>query len=250
MKMRFGCACALGLIGVSNAAAGTFLWESNYGSELFDLRGRDDAAQQVAIGFDFSFAGLVTRNLWVGTNGGIGVGGLGEANDYPSGNEFLFTDSPMISPFWSDLSLTGQGRVYFNDFGDRAVITWVGVGSYAEPFTSNTFQVQIDNTGEIVFGYAGLERNIASNFDTDIHVGLTTGGLSSWPNEVDYTADTPVHTGATVLELFGYDDDDLDIDFTNIIFEPDGAGGYFVSVPAPGGAGVLLLGLGAARRRR
>ncbi len=250
MLNKFCGIASIAAVGVGGQAlAAPAIWETNYGSELTDLTGSDDVAEMVTISFDFEYAGVVYNDMYVGTNGGVGLGGVGEADDYPSGDEFLFTSSPILAPFWSDLDLSRHGNVYFNDFGDRAVFTWDGVGTYEDDRSSNTFQLQIYSNGKIVFGYNGIEHNTSSYFDTDIHIGMTEGGLVNWPAEVDYTA-APFAAGPTVLELFGYDDDDLDLDYTNIIFRPDGNGGYTISVPAPGTAGLFVLGAVAMRRRR
>jgi hypothetical protein len=243
--------CAsLALAGTTGgASAAPAIWESDYGSELTSLTLQDDVAEMVTLSFGFEYDGVVYTDLYVGTNGGIGLGGLGEADDYPSGDEFADTSSPMLSPFWSDLDLDQIGNIYFNDFGDRAVVTWMGVGTYENKFASETFQVQVFNNGRIVFGYNGISENTTDNFDCDIHVGLTQGGVAELPVPVDFS-DLPFASGPTVLDLFLYGEDPFDLDQTNIVFTPDGQGGYLIAVPTPGATGLLGLGLFASLRRR
>ncbi|GAB4385633.1 MAG: hypothetical protein Kow0022_12270 [Phycisphaerales bacterium] len=226
------------------------IWESNYGSSLF-LSGSDDDAEMVSLSFAFSYGGVTTNNLYVGTNGGIGVGGIGEADDYPSGDEFLFTSDPMLAVFWSDLDLSDIGEVYFNDFGNRAVITWDGVGSYQNANIPFTFQAQVFDNGTIIFGYNGIPEINDSNLDTNVHVGLTPGNLTDWPSTVDYSS-APFHVaGQTILELWEYDAGvAFDLDMMNVIFRPDGLGGYTVTVPVPATTALLgIIGLAGRRRR-
>jgi hypothetical protein len=234
---------------VSGAAlADPAIWESDFGFALSDLTGEDDEIEMVTLSFDFAYAGMDYTEIHVGTNGSVGLGSEGDADTYPSGNQFINTNAPVIAPFWSDLD---DGTIYFNDFGDRAVFTWDRIGSYEDDSTSNTFQIQLFDTGRIVFGYNGIEDNNSDNFDTDIHIGLTEGNLDVFPDEVDYSAGFSTFENS-ILELFGYDDEDFDLDQSNIIFTPNvGAPGYNVTVPAPGAMGVLALGgLVATRRRR
>jgi hypothetical protein len=243
----------LGAMMISSGAAFAAppIWETDFGSDLSDVTGEDDSAEMVTLSFDFSYAGNVYTDIYMGSNGSVGLGGVGEADDYPSGSEFIATIDPMIAPLWSDMDLSSEGTAYFNDFGDRAVFTWDSIGTYEDDSSSNTFQLQIFADGKIIFGYNGIEDNTSDYFDEDIHIGLSEGNLAEFPTEVDYSADGPFASGATVLEVFGYDDDDFDLDQTNIIFTPDGTGGYTVAVPTPGALSLFVLGgLIASRRQR
>lgn len=252
MNMKTALFGAVGLAFCVNAAAiaDPTIWESDFGIELSDLTGVDDGAAEVELSFQFAFAGMDYEDLYIGTNGAVALGSLGFADDYPSGDEFQETDAPMISTFWSDMNLEEHGTIHFHDFGDRAVITWLEIGTYENEDTENTFQLQLFADGKIIFGYNGIVDNTSSNFDEDIHIGLTEGNFPSI-DEVNFSDEGQFSTGSSVLELFGYDDSDFDLDQTNIIFTPDGAGGYTVGVPAPGAMGMLVLGgLVGVRRRR
>ena len=243
---------AIGALMISSGAAlaQPAIWESDFGSDLSDVTGEDDSSERVTLSFDFSYGGNVYNDIYMGSNGSVGLGSQGEADTYPSGDEFIDTTAAMIAPFWSDMDLDTEGTAYFNDFGDRAVFTWDSIGTYEDEESSNTFQLQIFADGKIIFGYNGIENNTDSFFDTDIHIGLTEGNLDSFPDEVDYSAGA-FSTGASVLEIFGYNDGDFDLDGTNIIFTPDGTGGYSVTVPTPGAMSLLAVGgLVATRPRR
>jgi hypothetical protein len=214
------------LIVVSVAVAQPPRWEADLGSELTDLTGRDDTAQEVPLSFSFPYDEGSYQTLYVGTNGGIGLGALGEADDYPSGNEFQETYCPMVAPFWSDMDLSSIGRVMFSDFTDRAVITWDAVGTYQAKTLPFTFQAQLLNSGEIVFGYNDIPGVGGAMIDTDVHVGLTVGNLPTFPPEIDYSS-APFPSGPTVLEVFEVGNW-FDFDQSNIVFTPE-PGGYAVT---------------------
>lgn len=245
----FGVAGVMGFT-VAGVQAEPLFWESDFGDELSDLTEEDDAVEEVGLSFLFPYAGSSYSTLYVGTNGGVALGGLGEAGDYPSGDEFIETSDPMLAPFWSDMSLSSMGTVWFNDFGDRAVFTWDEIGTYQNEDAPFTFQLQILENGWIIFGYNGISEITSDNIDVDVHVGLTEGNLDEFPAEVDYSFDVPFFAEDSVLELFEYDVETFDLDHQNVVFVPQEGGGYLVDVPEPSTLVILAFGGFLAVRRR
>lgn len=218
------------------------LWESDLGGELSVLAGDDDEAESVTAAFAFPYAGGSYSTFFVGDNGVVALGGLGEAEDFPAGDEFIESDAPVIAPFWSDLSLVSRGAAYANDLGDRIVFTWTEVGSNRDEEASFSFQLQLHANGQIVFGYDGIAGLGADEIDETVHVGLAPGGLASFPTEVDYSQDTPFATaGDTLLERFAVGSA-FDLDGENLVFTPQAGGGYRVAIPEPS---AIALGLAA-----
>lgn len=207
------------------------IWEEDYGAELATLTGGDDETEQVAISFPFAYGGNTYTSLYVGTNGALAFGGLGEADDYPSSDEFAATSNAMAAVFWSDMNLNSQGRILFKDFGDRAVITWDGIGSYASELSEFTFQAQLWDDGTIVFGYWGIAGT--AYVDVDSHVGLTEGNLGVTPPSRDYSMEMPFLSGDTVVEVFPIGGE-FDLESSNLVFLPQSGGGYLVTSAVPG----------------
>jgi len=223
------------------------IWEVQYGPALDGFDDTDDGAEKVTLAFPFPYGGKTYTDVYVGTNGAVALGGLGEANDYPSGNEFLATTAPMLAPFWSDMSLEGRGSIHLRDLADRAVITWNAIGSYENPTVPFTFQMQLHADGKIVFAYNGIPPITSENISPGVHAGLTPGSLGTMPPgaEVDYTSEAPFASGITVLEVFPVDGI-FDLDSQTIVFDPIGASGYEVSVLPPkpvGPEGVTIIGI-------
>jgi hypothetical protein len=243
-KLFCAVTATLVLIGpLSLLRAEPLIWEADLGTELIPLTGEDDEAVYTLMSFSFPFGGSSYSSLYVGTNGAVGLGGLGEAGSYPSGDEFSDTTAAMIAPFWSDMSLASIGKVYGKLFaGDKAVFTWDGIGTYENDTLPYTFQLQMYNDGKIIFGYNGIPSLDSLDIDTDVHVGLTQGGGVTVPPEVDYSADAPFFSGDTVIELFEVDSV-FDLDQKNVIFTPQAGGGYLVTVPEP--CAIALLGMAA-----
>ena len=102
------------------------IWEPNFGSELTDLTGEDDETTEVSLGFLFPYAGTDYANVFVGTNGALQLGSLGTDDDidydmWENLEQFIDDADPIISPFNTDLDLSTTGKIFVNDFGDRAV---------------------------------------------------------------------------------------------------------------------------------
>jgi hypothetical protein len=125
------------------------------------------------------------------------------------------TATPMIAPFWSDLDATLTGDVYFNDFGDRAVFTWVEVGSFYNPLAPFTFQAQLLTDGGVIFGYDGIS-DISAALNKDVVVGISQGnglpgvGMDDIDNDMELTR--------TVYTVFEHGVDAFGLDGENLVF--------------------------------
>lgn len=280
LSRLFIVSCTL-FLGVNSAIAAPSIWESNYGNVLTDLTDTDDGNTEVDLSFLFNFAGTDYSNVFVGTNGGLQLGSLGDDDeiDYDTWDdldEFYADGAPTLFPFNTDLSLNATGTIHFNDFGDRAVFTWNEVGTFAEQEHLSTFQTQLLSNGTIIFGYNGIldgaDEDLIDSLDEGIVVGISESDDND-PGPSNLSGGPFISTATTIYEAWCYDEEDscdngegatndaFDLDMTNVIFTPLAEGGFTVSsivskspeaVPEPtsllGLAAVSLLGFLGRRK--
>jgi hypothetical protein len=242
------------------------IWESATGSTLTGALGAaldNSVNATVSLTFGsmaFPFNGSIytdTSILNISSNGFISLGGSngsGCENDDPTrcGGEptaFVSSTFPWIAPFWTDLSpgLEG-GDVFINRFNDdfdpeddRIVITFAtGFTDCAANECSVLTQVQLLEDGTIIFGYNGVVQTDSQG--SDILVGVTPGSTSTPdPGNTDLSKEAPFNsvTEPTVYEVFlAASAPPFDLDGGNVVFEPNGVGGYQVTTPGIGGKSI------------
>lgn len=233
------------------------IWEPSFGAELVTLTNQDDDTTSVALSFNFPYEGTNYTTIHVGTNGCIQLGSLGTDGDIDYDHwiyfeEFINDAAPELCPLNTDLDLSTTGTIHFNDLGDHAVITWNEVGTNAEETHLSSFQVQLWNTGRIVFGYNGIldgaGEDLLGSLDEGIVVGITISDNVD-PGPVDLS-NGPFSTGPTAYQRWCYDTADscgvggsdtglpgpvnsaFDLDQLNVIFDPLPRTGFAVSSTA------------------
>lgn len=292
-RNRFGFAllAVLLLAALSGAApvlAQPPIWESNFGPAIASLTGEDDATASVNLSFAFPYDNTGYTTVYVGTNGCIQLGSLGTDDDIDYDHweffeEFYDDAAPEICPINTDWDLTSNGTVHFNDFGNRAVFTWNEIGTDANEDALASFQVQIESSGRIVFGYNGILDDDGEDLIDDMGEGFVVGITSSDgvdPGPTDLTGG-PFIAGGTTYERWCYDLADscseggggtpslkgsvkvprtpgrvpsgntlpgpintaFDLDQTNVIFVAPGGGPSIVEIPALDGVGLAGLAL-------
>jgi hypothetical protein len=243
-------------------------WESAIGSTLRGAALDNSINSTVNLTFGsmrFPFAiGTSKETTYTGTNilnissnGFISLGGSngsGCENDDPTrcGGEptaFVSSTFPWIAPFWTDLSPGRQGGdVFINRFNDdfdpeddRIVVTFVtGFSDCAANECSVLTQVQLLEDGTIIFGYNGVVQTDSQG--SDILVGVTPGStITPDPGNTDLSKEAPFNsvTETTVYEVFlSASAPPFDLDGGNVVFEPNGVGGYQVTTPGIGGKSI------------
>ena len=219
-------------------------WEANFGTPLGTLTGQDEAEQNVGLSFAFPLANASYSSVWVSTNGHVNLGMTANNPCCASVPDFVNSTSPIVAPFYTDLDLLDQGTIYFNDLGNRAVVTWDRVGSYASPSSPFTFQLRLDAAGTIAFSYFGIS-NTALALDGDLIAGVSPGNGASDPGSSNFLFG-PVYAGnTTVYQNFSLGGAPFDLDNSTVTFRPAGSG-FDVSVsqvPEPRTTILLIMGL-------
>jgi hypothetical protein len=238
----------IGLIFVFSAYsfAAPPIWETDIGPALDILTGEDDSEVDVALSFNFPFNGVNYTTVYVGTNGALQLMDLGDSGDIDYDywsylEEFLSDSYPIIAPFNTDLDLTLEGTIHFNDFGDRAVFTWNEVGTNSNEEALSTFQVQLYDDGTIIFGYNGIlddpSEDLLGDLNEGIVVGVTPSNIAQCvdPGTFDLNGGA-FSDGTTIHQRWCYDEVDtcecestprsgplntaFDLDQQNIVFTP------------------------------
>lgn len=244
LYLSIGIICAIGAAHGSARAQCTLppVWETTFGA---GLGLGDDSTSNSTFGswsFSFPLAGTTYSSssvLSVSSNGFLSIGG-DNGSDCCAGDPAAFVADPFarISVFWADLdpSTVGDAHIQaFDDHGldgvmDRLVVTWDTI--FIDNATQLLAQAQLFKDGTIVLGYGNLDL---MGFDDSTLIGVTPAGGVVDPGSVDFTTAVPFDSGpvATVYELwtgmFGGPSTPVDIACSNVVFQPNGMGGYAVS---------------------
>jgi hypothetical protein len=261
LSSRAGCLIAvtlsLAMIGPTSSATPP-IWENELGAPIAGITDTDDAATKVPMGtFSFPFYGVTHASpdtLGVSSNGLIEFNTENESN-VPSGGAAR-TGEPKIAALWADLNPSNlppdQGTVWMNTFNDdadpaidRVVFTWDSAffGCENRPTCRARAQVQLFESGKIVFGYDGVLTNQALDEFGGIPLMpvIAKGGFVAPPEArfvpeppgVDFSQMVPFDGGELIFEEFTGRPIHFDLDQNNLIFEPNGPGGYHVTSSMP-----------------
>jgi hypothetical protein len=244
---------ALGIAVIQSPAvlAQPAIWESRTGATLPDqaLDNVDNGTVSLTFGsMTFPFAGKTyTGNdtLIISSNGFISLGGNNGDGCCDGDPAALVGDAfPRIAPFWTDLDpdgVGGGGDIFlktFNDDGDlaidRIVITFAtGFSDCANDDCSALVQVQLLEDGTIIFGYNGIVQTVSQT--ADVLIGLSPGNGVADPGNTDFSATVPFDSGIepTIYQLFSGAPPNVGLDDTNLVFTPNGNGGFNVSDTLP-----------------
>jgi len=246
----------LGCLYTGASYAAPAIWEAQIGSTVTDtvpllptsfLDDTDDADTGIEITFDdmsFQFVdGTVDGFTYTGndaisisSNGLISLGGSNGSD--PAGDIDVVRNypNPSIAPLFTDLDPgNGGGDIYINRFDDdndritdRIVITYVtGMHDCTNEECYVLAQVQLLSDGTIIFGYNGVVQT--ANQTSPVFVGVSPGNGAADPGASDLGTDFDTGMEPTVYEDFTGAPPDFDLDDSNVVFVPNGTGGYTVS---------------------
>lgn len=231
---------------VAGAGATPPIWEPTFGPTVAAITNADDAATTIPLGtFSFPFYGVThtgAETFGVSSNGLVQLG-PGNTDNTPSGKGAR-EGSPKIAALWADLnpSVVGvdQGSVFantFNDDGDpevdRVVFTWdtAFFGCENKPGCRARAQIQLFESGRIVFGYDGvLTSQAVDDYGDGLMPVIAKGGFVAPPGFVpeppgiDFSEMVPFIGGDLIFERFLSQPTRFDLDQNNLVFLPVGAG--------------------------
>jgi len=247
---------ALGIAATQSTAvyAQPPVWESQTGATLPGQaldNVNDDTVNLTFDSMSFPFAGKTytgTDILNISSNGFISLGGdngPGCVNLDCSGKsqQLLDFSNPSIALLWTDLNpngVAGGGDIFISTFNDdddpaidRIVITFAtGFADCANNACSALVQVQLLEDGTIIFGYNGIRQT--TDQTADILIGLSPGNGAADPGNTVFSTTVPFDSGMepTIYQLFS-PPQDFNLDDTNLVFTPNGMGGFNVDDTLP-----------------
>ena len=148
----------------------SYVWDdiSATGTRLSTISGCDDCSQGVALSFDFPLYGVDFSTIYVSSNGYVT---LGSGSSQYSNYALPSTSMPpnLVAGFFDDLYPGSGGNVYFQDFGDRAIVQFQDVVPYSGGGTF-TYQMVLRPSGTITYYYSSMSGSV-----TSATVGLQNG---------------------------------------------------------------------------
>jgi hypothetical protein len=240
------------------------IWESQLGGRFHNWG--SDAPVVFTVDsfgdFSFPFGGTTYEGsslLCMSPHGFVTFGGT-SGSDCCDGDPTILTGGLFgrIAAFWSALdpeAPNGPGT-YVNVFTsdpnglhvDKLVFTWDT--TLLDNHLPVLAQLQLHRDGSFSLGW---ECYYGAGLTHDILVGTSPGGGVPDPGSTDLSAAIPFSSGgeATIYEVFrenGASPPAFDLAGKNLVFEPDGQGGYHVDVVSSA-AGTVNSGAGAAAIR-
>jgi len=125
----------------------------------------DDNFETISLTTPVSLYGVQYSTIYVGSNGYITFL-EGDTDRSDSFSDHF--EQPRISGVFDDLDVGDGGTVYFEEFADKAVVTFDRVSEWNQTDNENTFQVEMFFDGEIRVTYGSIDS-------TDFITGLSAG---------------------------------------------------------------------------
>ncbi|MGM0509521.1 MAG: Ig-like domain-containing protein [Thermoplasmatota archaeon] len=119
----------------------------------------------VELGFEYRFYGVDYDSIYINSNGWLSFTDIG---GYQKDYEKDPTYDNLLAPYSTGLDIS-TGDIYYNMTNDQFIVTWDGV---TDGTNQQTFQVILNETGEIWFNYQSIT-------DPDAFVGIENHNSSA-----------------------------------------------------------------------
>lgn len=160
------------------------LFECDIGEEIIFNQPDDDSSEIEFPTVFFPLQGFGSRNsAFVNTNGNVT---LDEGDpDFSESVPLFLEGAARLGILWDDLNLENAGSVHFNVIRNRVIVTWIDVPEFTTGAGNNTFQLQFNHQGKIIFIYNDIGLD-------DALVGVTPGNGAADPGETDFDPTVPL----------------------------------------------------------
>jgi len=134
-----------------------YQWQDIQSTGTLAISGCDDCYATQSLSFSFPFYGNRFNQVNISSNGYLTFGTpSSQYSNYPIPSTSM--PSNLVAGFFDDLL---NGPIYFQDFGDRAIIQFQNVGYFSGSGTV-TFQMVIHADGEIDYYYNNMTGSVLS----------------------------------------------------------------------------------------
>lgn len=159
------------------------LYFDGYGNYSAMERNDDGSSSKIALGFDLNYYGNTFNDLYINNNGNVTFD-----NSLYTYTPFAFPSSEkIIAPFFADVDTrpSNGGNVYYDQRivrGEKEFIaTWEQVGYYSNNTDRlNTFQLAIQDDGDIGFSYGDMSWTIGDVSDVHAVAGFDAGDYENY----------------------------------------------------------------------
>jgi hypothetical protein len=209
------------------------------------LSGYDDGNATVQLGFTFSFYGASYTSICLSTNGDAGLGACptGDAQNVDLTSQIPGGDTPLIAPFWTDLTFAapGAGSVVYQTLGTSGSLRFVAQWNNAMALNSASpynFQIVLSQgTNQILFQYELVDGGPAAVADgAGATVGIRAAGSQNSQFDYQWSYDAAVLTSGSAI-LFTPPSNttctSLTLSVSSLLYDANG-GATTISITAPG----------------
>ncbi len=166
-----------------------FAWRDISSSGTLVPLGDDDISAGYTPGHDVYFYGLRCTNIYIGSNGGVGL-----SPGYLDGNNQPLPCLPHNAPgacaavFWDDLNPDpsqpgGAGEIRIATNAEETVIAWLGVPRLEYATQKQTFQLVLRHDGTLLYQYHTMQGGI-----NEATVGVQADSLPARATQAAYNA--------------------------------------------------------------
>lgn len=164
-KFRLG-VLILGLAGFAAADTLPPVWEPVGATAITSWNSINDGVGLATVDLPFAFPlfGEDYTSVTISSGGSIYFGGAPNTADPQASVSGFLQGMPQITAAWyATDAIDGSGTILENVLSGQVVFTWENVSSYAPPAGQSvspsnlaTFQVTLDNNGDVIFAYQAL----------------------------------------------------------------------------------------------